>query len=49
MAYEPNVATFLLVSSCGKTLGKKSFLNIPFKSASLATSQIRTRNLFMVR
>ena len=25
MTYDPNVATFLLVSSCGKTLGKNTF------------------------
>ena len=31
MAYDPNVATFLLFRSCGKTLGKNTFSQHPLQ------------------
>ena len=31
MAYDPNVATFLLFSNCGKTLGKNTFSQHPLQ------------------
>ena len=40
---------FYLSAVVAKRLEKTRFLNMPFKSGSVATSQIRTCNLFMVR
>ena len=40
---------FYFSAVVAKRLEKTRFLNIPFKSGSVATSQIRTCNLFMVR
>ena len=40
---------FYFSAVVAKCLEKTHFLNIPFKSGSVATLQIRTCNLFMVR
>jgi len=44
--YDPNIAIFLLFSSCCKTVGENMFFNIPLESSSMAGEVERNSRQF---